>query len=132
MRHLLIALAALTGVVCTPVSAALPLEQRCTTTQLPSSQDREALQAVVYDYLQISEQSLAMRSEAIQLYQELKARRSAKAPLSGHDLQRLSEGAAALLENRDALFRLALSHECWTYSPPPKDTEAGRIQRTGV
>lgn len=132
MRHLLITLAALTGVVCTPVSAALPLEQHCTATQLPSSQDREALQAVVYDYMQLSEQSLAMRSEAIQLYQELKARRSAKTPLSGHDLQRLSEGAAALLENRDALFRLALSHECWTYSPPPKDTEAGRIQRTGV
>lgn len=132
MRYLLITLAALTGMVCMPVSAALPLEQHCTAPQLPSSQDREALQAVVYEYMQLSEQSLAMRSEAILLYQELKVRRSAKAPLSGHDLQRLSEGAAALLENRDALFRLALSHECWTLSPPPENTNAGQIQRAGV
>lgn len=131
MRYLLITLTVLMGAVCTPVSAAQPREQHC-SSPLPSSQDREALQASIYEYLQLSEQSLAMRSEAIQLYQELKARRNTKAPLSGHDLQRLSEGAAALLENREALFTLALSHECWTLSPPPEDQEAAQMQRAGV
>ena len=105
---------------------------RCAGVRLPVAADREVLQSVVHDYLQHSEELLSMRVKAIALYHELRARRSAKQPLTGYDLLRLNSGSVTLLEKRDQLMQQAFSYECWAYLPPPADAEAARLQKAGI
>jgi uncharacterized protein YycO len=53
-------------------------------------------------------------------------------PLSGQDLQQLNRGATELLDQRAALFRASVAHECWLDEPVPADPAAARLQQTGI
>jgi len=104
-------------------------ESRCgKTLSLPS---RVEMQAEIDDYLRLAEEALSMRARTIALYHELEAKK-AKGPLSGQDLRRINEGAVALIEQRAALFEVALAHECWVAAPPVDDGERGDILRAGA
>jgi uncharacterized protein YycO len=115
-----------------PVEAAsfaeVPSGQCGRTLALPV---RAVMERELRDFLRLAEEALSMRAMAIRLYYELEAKKK-RGPLSGRDLQRLNQGAAALLEQRAALFRAALSHECWVLRPPDGRSEEGDIQRAGV
>ncbi|MDR0563986.1 MAG: hypothetical protein LBG78_03490 [Azoarcus sp.] len=88
------------------------------------------MQDALRDYIRLSEEALAMRASAIKIYHELAARKQDSRPLNGEELQRISEGAAALVAQREALFKIALAHECWIV--PPFKGDASDIQRVGV
>ena len=104
-------------------------QRRCDKTLIfPASADMER---ELRDYLQLSEEALSMRATAIRLYYELEAKKK-RGPLRGQDLQRINEGAVALLEQRAHLFEAALAHECWAATPPDARPEEGGIQRVGV
>ena len=92
---------------------------------------RAEMEQELQNYLRLSEEALSMRAKAIQLYHELEARKS-RGPLSGQDLQRINEGAVALLDQRAELFKAALAYECWTAMPPDTRPDEGDIQRAGV
>ncbi|MDR2092610.1 MAG: hypothetical protein LBP58_04755 [Azoarcus sp.] len=83
-------------------------------------------------FLQLSEEALAMRAEAIRLYHALQARKNKGAPLSGEYLQTINEGAINLLKQREEILRRALAHECWVQNTPAAAREAGDIHRAGV
>lgn len=91
-----------------------------------------AMAAELVEYVRLSEEALAMRAGAIQLYRELKTKTDTRQPLSGHDLKRLNEGAALLLAQRSGLLRIAEAHECWIYAPLPADRETLALRATGV
>ena len=93
--------------------------------------DRADMERELQDYLRLSEEALSMRATAIRLYYELEAKKK-RGPLRGQDLQRINEGAAALLEQRARLFEAALAHECWAATPPDARPAEGDIQRAGV
>lgn len=93
---------------------------------------QRALEGELQDYLRLAEQALAFRAEGIRLYRELKARSDAGEPLSGADLKRLNEGAAALLAQREALLTIAEAHECWIYLPPASDGRETGLRAAGV
>ncbi|MDR3213304.1 MAG: hypothetical protein LBT71_05220 [Azoarcus sp.] len=108
--------------------AEVPQSQCDQTLALPS---RTAMERELQDYLRLSEEALSMRAMAIRLYYELEAKKK-RGPLTGQDLQRINEGAVALLEQRAELFKAALAHECWASTPPDTRAEEGDIQRTGA
>jgi uncharacterized protein YycO len=94
--------------------------------------DAVEMERELVSFLQLSEEALAMRAEAIRLYHALRARKNQGAPLSGEDLQAINEGAVNLLRQREEILRQALAHECWVQSPPAAAREAGDIHRAGV
>jgi uncharacterized protein YycO len=83
-------------------------------------------------YQALTEEALAMRAKAIQLALALRAKEERHEPLSGQELQRLSQGADTLLGQRAALLRIAVAHECWLNDPIPSDPAAARLQWTGI
>jgi uncharacterized protein YycO len=89
------------------------------------------MERALEDYLSRSGKALSMRSGAIALYQELRAKKERKEALSGQDLQRIRDGALTLIEERQSLLDTALAHECWTASSPLPGVP-GKIQRLGV
>lgn len=91
-----------------------------------------ALESELQDFLRLAEEALAFRAEAIRLYRELKEKSDARIPFSGADLQRLNEGATALLAQREALLRAAQDHECWVYQPLAGDARERGLQATGI
>lgn len=91
-----------------------------------------AMASELQDYLHLAEQALAFRAEAIRLHRELKAKADGGEPLSGHDLKRLNEGAAALLAQREALLEVAEAHECWIYQPLAAEAKEAGLRATGV
>lgn len=93
---------------------------------------RAALESELQDFLRLSEEALAFRAEAIRLYRELKEKSEAREPFSGADLQRLNEGATALLAQREALLRIAEAHECWVYQPLAEDARERGLQAAGI
>lgn len=97
-----------------------------------SADARLAMDERLAAYQRLSEEALAMRAEAIRLFHALDARGVRREPLSGHDLQRLNGGAAALLAQRQALLEIAFAHECWLDAPLPQDAQAAAIQRAGI
>jgi uncharacterized protein YycO len=128
LRPLLFCLVSFAASVHAASFSELPQRQCDHALALPS---RAAMEGELRDYLRLAEEALSMRAKAIRLYYELEAGKK-RGPLSGRDLQRLNEGAAALLEQRAALFRVALAHECWVSKAPDDRPEEGDIQRAGV
>jgi len=74
--------------------------------------DREAEALIV----QI-EAALALRAETIALARRLEQQLDSGRPLSGADLDLLTRGTLAHVEQRDALMRVAESHELWAVAP---------------
>ncbi|MDR1349347.1 MAG: hypothetical protein LBJ59_00945 [Zoogloeaceae bacterium] len=109
-------------------SMALPARDCPSAPELGTQADMER---ALEDYLSRSGKALSMRSSAIALYQELRARKARKEALSGQDLQRIRDGALTLIEERQILLDTALAHECWLASPPAAGVP-GKIQRLGV
>jgi uncharacterized protein YycO len=128
LRPLLFCLALSAVSACAASFSEVPPSRCGRTLSFPT---RAAMERELRDYLRLAEEALSMRAMAIRLYYELEDRKK-RGPLSGQDLQRLNEGAAALLEQRAALFRAALAHECWVSKPPDDRPEEGDIQRAGV
>lgn len=83
-------------------------------------------------YQELIEESLAMRAKAIQLLAELREKIEHRIALSGRDLQRLNQGAAAMLEQRATLHRMSLAHECWLQEPLSADPEVAEVHATGI
>ncbi|MDR1888952.1 MAG: hypothetical protein LBQ81_06175 [Zoogloeaceae bacterium] len=93
---------------------------------------RADMDARLNAYLQLSEEALSMRFKAIQLYAELEARMRRREALSGQDFQRVNQGAADLVAQRERLLQTATRHECWLAVPAPDDPEGQAIYRAGV
>lgn len=93
---------------------------------------QQAIDSELLAYQSLVEEALAMRASAIRLLGELRAKAERNDAFSGRDLQRLNQGAAAMLEQRAALFRMSLAHECWLDEPLPTDPEAADVQVKGI
>lgn len=91
-----------------------------------------AMQREVLAFQNLAEEALTMRARAIRLLDELRAKAEGGKPLSGQDLQRLNQGAAAMLDRRAALFKVSLAHECWLDESVPDEHHAAAIQATGI
>ena len=92
----------------------------------------EAMAGEIAAFQSLSEEALAMRAQAIALYHELREKDRRGEPFSGDDLLRLNRGAAAMLEQREALLALAMAHECWMDDPRPADAVGARVQASGI
>jgi uncharacterized protein YycO len=104
----------------------------CRPDQPPVLPDTATMESELQDYQQLAEQALSSRARAIAFYEQLKTKIARGEALSGQDLRLLNQGAADLIEQRQALLDHAFAHECWVYAPPPADRQAADIQRTGV
>jgi len=93
---------------------------------------QQAMGREVLAYQGLVEEALSMRAQAIRLLGELRDKAERGEALSGRDLQRLNQGAAAMLEQRAALFRMSLAHECWLDEPVPTDAQAAAMHATGI
>lgn len=96
------------------------------------AEQQQALAREVLVYQGVVEEALAMRARSIRLLNELRDKAERREALSGRDLQRLNQGAAAMLEQRAALFRISLAHECWLDERIPADAQAAALQATGI
>ena len=83
-------------------------------------------------YQVLTEEALSLREQAIAFLNELKDSDARGEPLSGGDLKRLNQGAAALLAQRRALLAVAADYECWLDDPIPEDEATARAQATGI
>lgn len=114
------------------LAAGLPDGPASCAALAPGAGTRLAMSERLAAYQRLSEEALAMRAEAILLFRALNARAARREPLSGHDLQRLNAGAAALLAQRQSLLQVAFAHECWLDKPLPADAQAAAVQRAGI
>ncbi len=95
-------------------------------------EQRQAMQREIFAYQSLAEETLSMRARAIDLYNGLRETQARDEPLSGHDLLRLSEGGAALLDRREALRKISEAHECWLDDPIPEDPDLAALQSAGI
>lgn len=86
----------------------------------------------IVEFQALTEEVLSLRASAIDYLDLLKARDARGEPLSGGDLRRLNEGAAALLDQRRRLLAVATERECWLDQPIPDDPARARVQAAGV
>lgn len=98
----------------------------------PELGSASAMAARVERFQLLVEENLTLRARALVFFRQLKAREQAGEPLSGGDLRRLNEGAAELLQQREALLALAREHECWVTRELPGNAEQARVQASGV
>lgn len=91
-----------------------------------------AMVAKVERFQLLVEENLTLRARALVFFRQLKTREQTGEPLSGGDLRRLNEGAAELLQQREALLALAREHECWVTRVLPGNAEQARVQASGV
>ncbi|NMG28035.1 YiiX/YebB-like N1pC/P60 family cysteine hydrolase [Aromatoleum evansii] len=98
----------------------------------PPDEQQRAQTREVLAYQGLVEEALAMRARSIRLLDELRDKIAHRQALSGRDLLRLNQGAVAMLEQRAALYRISLAHECWLDEPVPDDPQAARRQATGI
>jgi len=111
-----------------------PLALELSSCSAPAAElDRAAMTQTLADYQQLSEEALSMRAQAIRLYHELDAKTARREALSGHDLQRLNSGAAALLAQRKTLLQIAFAHECWLDGEEEAAAaDARAVRRAGI
>lgn len=93
---------------------------------------QQALERELLVYQGLVEEALTIRANAIRMVHELREKLDRNEPLSGQDLKNLNQGGAELLEQRAALFRVSMAHECWLDKPLSPDPVEARIQQTGV
>ncbi len=106
-------------------------ELRCTAAQqvLP---DAAELQDRLVRHQILSEEVLSLRARAVDFLYSLQEKEARKEALSGGDLRRLNQGAAAMLALRDRLLQVVNDHECWLDLPLPEDAQQARIQASGI
>ncbi len=97
-----------------------------------ASFDRADQAAIIEAYQGLAEKTLSLRARAISFLGELEETHRRGEPLSGADLHRLNRGAAALLEQRNTLLKVAVAHECWLDDPVPSDPTLARAQAVGI
>ncbi|GHU15180.1 hypothetical protein FACS189441_6480 [Betaproteobacteria bacterium] len=114
-----------------PMLAEAPVANDCSSAEV-GRVARAEMEARLNAYLQLSEEALSMRFQAIKLYAELEARMQRKEALSGQDFQRVNQGAADLVAQRELLLQTATRHECWLDATAPVDAEGLAIYRTGL
>lgn len=95
-------------------------------------EQQQAMQQEILSYQSLAEEVLSMRARAIQLHEDLSAKQRKNEPLSGHDLLRLKEGGTAMLDQREALMKIGMAHECWIDDPVSSDQRAAAIQSAGI
>ena len=100
--------------------------------QTSGSERLAAQHQEVLAYQSLAEEVLSTRAQAIELYEELRAKARRGEPLSGNDLLRLNQGAKAMLARRKALFEIAEAHECWLDLGVSNDPEMVRAQAAGM
>lgn len=93
---------------------------------------RTAMQVELNAFMQLAEESLTMRSQAITLYRSLENKIEHGEALSGRDMQTLNDGAAALLAQRAELWHIAQEHECWLREDQPADRQEAGLRATGI
>ena len=93
---------------------------------------RTAMQVELNAFVQLAEESLTMRSQAITLYASLEGKLARGEALSGRDMQTLNDGSAALLAQRAELWRIAQEHECWLREDLPADRQDAGLRATGI
>ena len=89
----------------------LQLEGVC-SGERRASFDRADQAAIILTYQGLAEEALSLRARAIAFLGELTETHKRGEPLSGNELRRLNEGAAALLAQRNELLKIAVAHEC--------------------
>ncbi|MFZ2267440.1 MAG: YiiX/YebB-like N1pC/P60 family cysteine hydrolase [Azonexus sp.] len=143
MRNIRLALAAATllaafSCVAAPAAESAPpaafplLTENVCGAERQTSYSQAAMERKIAAYQVLSEEVLSQRARAIDFLELLKARDARGEPLSGTSLKRLNQGAAALLNQRQALLTAVAAHECWLDNPVPADPAAARVQATGI
>lgn len=111
---------------------AAPLSENVCGAERQAAYSQAAMDKKIAAYQVLSEEALSLRARAIDFLEVLKAKDAKGEALSGTDLKRLNQGAAALLDQRQALLKVAAAHECWLDDPVPADPAAARVQASGV
>ena len=83
-------------------------------------------------YQKLTEQALSLRAQAIRLRQDLRDKIDRNISLSGQDLLDLNQGAAKMLEVREALLQVSNEHECWLDIPVSAEADEAYIQSAGI
>lgn len=73
----------------------------------------KALKKEIEDFKVLAEKGLALRAETIKVGQEIKSKIDSGKPVTGDDLAMINHGINEHLSIRDALIKIAESHECW-------------------
>lgn len=143
MRNIRLALAAAALLAAFPLTAvraaeaapslvAAALSEDACGDERPAAFNPAAMANKIAAYQVLSEEALSLRARAIDFLEVLKAKDAQGEALSGSDLRRLNQGAAALLDQRQALLKAAAAHECWLDQAVPADPEAARVQASGI
>lgn len=108
-------------------------QHRVTVHSASSVEEQQlAMQREISAYQVLAEEALTMRARAIQLREELHAKQARGEPFSGQDLLRINQGSTAMLDQRDALMKASLAHECWLDDPRPDDRKLASVQSAGI
>ena len=94
--------------------------------------DRARMGAKVMAFQVLTEEALSLRARAITYLKYLEEKQLFGKALLGADIRRLGEGAAELVAQRQQLWHLAETHECWLDAPMPRDPVQARVQAMGV
>ena len=79
----------------------------------------------ILDYQSVVEQSLSYRTEMIEVAKRLKDNLAQDKPLSGYDLDTLTQGTVAYLALRKNLYKVTESYKCWWEASADTFEQAG-------
>lgn len=96
------------------------------------AQQQQAMSRELMAYQELVEEALSMRAGAIELMSQVGDKQKRGEALTGGDLKSINQGAADMLAQRAALFRVSLAHECWLGEPEPTDSNAMDIRAKGI
>jgi uncharacterized protein YycO len=113
-------------------TVAVPLAENVCGAAGLASTSHAAMDREIAAYQVLSEEVLSLRARAIDFLEVLKGKNAKGEALSGSDLKRLNQGAATLINQRQALLKAAKVHECWLDEPVPEDPAAARVQASGI
>lgn len=88
---------------------------------------KKQIQQEIFNSIRVFEESLTIRDKMVDLYSKLHAKSSTKQPLSGKDLEDLSNTTSSFLKQREKLYALATKYEKETKSIS-NDKESKDIQ----
>lgn len=96
-----------------------------------STDAKEQIQQEIFNSIRVFEESLTIRQKMIELYNKLHVKSSKQQPLSGKDLEELSDTTSSFLKQRNKLYTIATKYEKETNSKP-NDKESKDIQMAKV
>ncbi len=76
-----------------------------------TSDTKENIQKELFSSIRLFEESLTIRQKMIDVYNKLHAKSSEKQPLSGKDLEELSDTTSSFLKQRSKLYAIATKYE---------------------